>query len=321
MEITTEKVFWRGKLGVGCRTLAERLDARGYRNRAFIYFYVAGTLREGSGYLRGFRSVRKGNSDLHVVEQALAALEEDAGNGDGPSFTWLQLAETHEPYTPAPGFEPAGLSEEARYDAAVRSADAAVGALVEGFDRLGLWRDTVLIVMSDHGEEFGDHGGRHHNRTVYDEMLRVPLIVRDARVAPRRLPADVVASDLAAWLLWEHAGVPDPEVVGRVASAAGMLYGALGDVRIAELLSNTGIRVALIRGPRKAMRNLTSRYDELYDRAADPRERRNLVGSNPQDDLLVALDRYEQLRNCTRRAHVEPIWGGKAPRALEAAAP
>jgi arylsulfatase A-like enzyme len=316
MEITTEKIFWRGKLGVGCRTLAERLAARGYRTRASIYYYVAGTLKKGSGYLRGFESVSKGKSDLEVVRGTLADLEEEIGKRNGPSFTWLQLAQTHEPYTPAPEFPPAGPTEEARYDAAVRSVDAAIGALVQGFDRLGLWRDTVLIVLSDHGEEFGDHGGRHHNRTVYDEMLRVPLIVRDPRVTPRRLTADVVASDLAAWLLWEHRGAPDPEVVGRVASAAGMLYGTLGDVRIAELLSNTGIRVALIRGPRKAIRNLASRTDELYDRAADPGERHNLAGSAPQDDLLRALDRYERLRNCTRRAHVEPIWGGESAGAL-----
>jgi hypothetical protein len=134
-------------------------------------------------------------------------------------------------------------------------------------------------------------------------------MVHDPRLEPQRVSEDVVVSDLGAWLLWEHGGKPDPDVVSRVASSAGMLYGALGGVRIAELLSNTGIRVALVGGPRKAMRNLTSRYDELYDRDEDPGERRNLIGSGRGQDLILALDRYEALRRCTRRANVKPLWG------------
>lgn len=309
VEMTTEKVFWRGSLGKGCRTIAERLSTRGYGTHAHLYYYVMGTLSDRSGFLRGFERVTKGESDLDVVNNALMSLEAGARRSARPQFVWLQLAQAHEPYTPSPGHAPRDGSEEARYDASLSSVDAAVGELEAGLRRLGLWRNSVLVLLSDHGEEFGDHGGRYHNRTVYDEMLRVPLIVHDARVAPRRVPDDVVLGDLGAWLLWEHGGVPQADVVARVASSAGLLYRALGGVRVAELLSNTGIRVALIKGPRKAMRNLTSRYDELYDRARDPGERRNLAGEGVDDPLLAALDRYEALRNCTRRAHVTPIWG------------
>ncbi len=312
VEVTTEKVFWRGRLGEGCRTIAERLLARGYDTHAHLHYYVMGTLSDRSGFLRGFEKVTKGENDLDVVNNALMALEAGAKRSARPQFVWLQLAQAHEPYTPSPGHTPRDGSEAARYDAALSSVDAAIGELEAGLRRLGLWRKSTLVLLSDHGEEFGDHGGRHHNRTVYDEMLRVPLIVHDARVAPRRVPDDVVLGDLGAWLLWERGGVPQADVVKRAASSAGLLYGALGGVRVAELLSNAGIRVALIKGPRKAMRNLTSRYDELYDRARDPGERRNLAGEGADDPLLAALDRYEALRNCTRRAHVTPIWGDDA---------
>ena len=190
--------------------------------------------------------------------------------------------------------------------------DAAIGDLVLGLKKRGLWRRTVLVVMSDHGEEFGEHGGRHHNRTLYDETIRVPLLVHDPRVPPRHVEDDVSVSDLGAWLLWERRGAPDPEVVARVAGSAGRLYGALGDVRVSELLSNTGVQVSLVRGPRKAVRHLSGKYDELYDRSWDATERRNLVEAEPGDALIADLDRYEAIRRCTRRAQILPIRGGGA---------
>jgi arylsulfatase A-like enzyme len=176
--------------------------------------------------------------------------------------------------------------------------------------------------MADHGEEFGEHGGTHHNRTLYDEVLHVPLLVHDARLSPQRVKSQVVVSDLSAWLLWKHRGRPDPAVVDRVAESAGRLYGALGDVRVSELLSNTGVQVSLIRGSEKAMRNLSGGYDQLYDRAGDPGERRNLAEAERDAALLADLDTYETLRRCTRRAEIVPLRGKpKVPEASVAKAP
>lgn len=309
-EMTTQQVFWRAKLRPECTTIAERLAARGYRTRSHLHYYVAGTLAGDSGYLQGFESVQTGKTDAQVISAALEDLRGAHGTDRRPSFLWIQLGQAHHPYVPSPPFAPKKKTEEARYDAAVRSVDAAVGDLVRGLKQQGLWRKTVLVVMSDHGEEFGEHGGWHHNRALYDESIRVPLLVHDPRVRPRRVEDDVSVSDLGAWLLWERRGVPDPDVVARVASSAGRLYGALGDVRVSELLSNTGVQVSLVRGPRKAVRNLSGKYDELYDRTWDPGERRNLVESEPGDELIADLDRYEAIRRCTRRAQIMPIRGG-----------
>ena len=308
-EMTTQQVFWKARLREECTTIAERLAARGYRTRAHLHYYVAGTLAGDSGYLQGFEAADTGETDAQVVRFALDDLKQARRRDRRSSFLWIQLGQAHHPYVPSPAFPPAGKSEEARYDAAVRSVDAAVGDLVRGLKRQGLWRKTVLVVMADHGEEFGEHGGRHHNRALYDESIRVPLLVHDPRVRPRRVEDDVSVSDLGAWLLWEWRGAPDPEVVARVAASAGRLYGALGDVRVSELLSNTGVQVSLVRGPRKAVRHLSGRYDELYDRSWDAAERRNLVEAEPGDELIASLDRYEAIRRCTRRAQIMPIRG------------
>lgn len=320
-EITTQQVFWRAKLRPECRTMAQRLAGRGYRTQAYLQYYVAGTLSPESGYLRGFETSAQGKNDKQVVAAALDGLRA-AKKGKRPLFTWLQLGQAHHPYTVTPPFAPRGKSEAARYDAAVQSVDAAVGDLVAGLKKLGLWRRAVLVVMADHGEEFGEHGGTHHNRTLYDEVLHVPLLVHDARLSPQRVKSQVVVSDLSAWLLWKHRGRPDPAVVDRVAESAGRLYGALGDVRVSELLSNTGVQVSLIRGSEKAMRNLSGGYDQLYDRAGDPSERRNLAEAERDAALLADLDTYETLRRCTRRAEIVPLRGKpKVPEASVAKAP
>jgi arylsulfatase A-like enzyme len=277
-----------------------------------LHYYVAGTLAGDSGYLQGFESLETGKTDAQVISAALEDLRRPRKGDRRPWFLWIQLGQAHHPYVPSPPFAPKRRTEEARYDAAVQSVDAAVGDLVRGLKEQGLWRKSVLVVMSDHGEEFGEHGGRHHNRALYDESIRVPLLVHDPRVGPRHVDDDVSVSDLGAWLLWERRGAPDHEVVTRVASSAGRLYGALGDVRVSELLSNTGVQVSLVRGRRKAIRNLSGKYDELYDRSWDAAERRNLVEAEPGDELIADLDRYEAIRRCTRRARIMPIRGGSA---------
>jgi arylsulfatase A-like enzyme len=73
----------------------------------------------------------------------------------------------------------------AAYAAEVRYADTQIARLVDTLERLGIASRTILIVTSDHGEEFGEHGKWSHSHTVYDELLRVPLVLW----APGRVPA------------------------------------------------------------------------------------------------------------------------------------
>ena len=66
---------------------------------------------------------------------------------------------------------------------------------------LGLWDDTMIVITADHGEEFQEHGGWWHGTTLYEEQIRVPLIVRAPGLAPRRVSAPVQTIDIAPTLL------------------------------------------------------------------------------------------------------------------------
>jgi arylsulfatase A-like enzyme len=88
-----------------------------------------------------------------------------------------------------------------RYDACAAAADRELGALLRSLHENGLDESTVVVVLSDHGEELGDHGGFGHGRTLYDEVLRVPLVVRAPGLAPRHVSAPVTLADVAPTLL------------------------------------------------------------------------------------------------------------------------
>ena len=80
------------------------------------------------------------------------------------------------------GAHPCGSRRPTRtrevYDGEISYWDTQFGALVERLKQRGLYDDMTIVVTSDHGEEFMDHGGYWHGTTLYDEMIRVPLVVK-----------------------------------------------------------------------------------------------------------------------------------------------
>ncbi len=76
---------------------------------------------------------------------------------------------------------------EGLHNGEVAFTDRELGRLLEGLAQRGLDKNTIVVLTSDHGEEFNDHGGFEHGHTLYDELLRVPLIVR----WPGRIPSGV----------------------------------------------------------------------------------------------------------------------------------
>ena len=119
---------------------------------------------------------------------------------------WLDDECATDPLLPA-----VGARLRAAYERGLAEADRSFGRILDGLDGLGLPAGTVVIVVGDHGEAFGEHGTLNHGRRLHDEMVRVPLIVRaPGRLgAPRivRGPAGLV--DVAPTIL-ELAGVAVP---------------------------------------------------------------------------------------------------------------
>ncbi|HEX4953717.1 MAG TPA: sulfatase [Thermoanaerobaculia bacterium] len=190
-------------------------------------------------------------------------------------------------------FAPPMTDAEARraiagYYASVSYMDSQLGALMKTFDRLDVWRDTVVVFTSDHGFHLGEHG-LWGKLSFYEEVLRVPLVVVAPGVAGgQRVARPVELVDLYP-TIFELAGLPQPEgLEGR------SLAPLLADPQ-APWERPAGSVLALEGLGRRLARSVTdgrfrysewgsSREAELYDLAADPRQLRNLA----QDPAFAA---------------------------------
>ncbi|MFT7667405.1 MAG: arylsulfatase A-like enzyme [Planctomycetota bacterium] len=188
------------------------------------------------------------------------------------------------------------------YQGEVAFVDRAIGRLVDGLTELNRWDKTTLVLTSDHGEEFWDHGGFEHGHTLYDELVRVPLIVRTPQSSGNSTHSTermVRTIDIMP-TLFELSGVKSPasfegkSLTGSLqeggtphrvlpAFSQGTLYGA-------EKLSWRTERYSLIldqaqKGPDAV---------ELYDIQKDPLQLQNIASQEPQvaQELSAALGRF-----------------------------
>ncbi len=171
-------------------TLPALLDDRGYDTRAFVSHILLGA---DYGFARGFDEfddsvLEAGNphdvsTSEPLTDLVLQSLERRP-LGD-PYFLWVHYFDPHFKYLEHPGFEVIGGRRRGRYDGEVAHTDRHIGRVLRALDDLGALDETVVVFTSDHGEEFQEHGGRFHD-TLYDEVVRVPLVIRTPGMAPGR---------------------------------------------------------------------------------------------------------------------------------------
>lgn len=270
-------------------TLAELLRDRGYDTRAVVAAFV---LLSKFGVNQGF-AVYDDSLDTHemirnykseipaelVHEKFSSWLGANAGR---PFFYWVHFYDPHTPYRPpeefAKRFPPGSLG---LYDAEISYMDLWVGRVLESLRERGLLKHTLVVVAGDHGEAFGEHGEQGHGIFCYEEALRVPLIVQaPGRFKPRRVAARVGLVDVMPTIL-EALGVkPPPAVQGRslVPLLGGRAESEEPDYYFESLYGLEEMNWAPLTGLLRRDYKYVSLPDaELYDLAADPGEKRNLL--------------------------------------------
>jgi arylsulfatase A-like enzyme len=264
-------------------TIAARLAAAGLETIGAPSLHITDYFAPGTGLEQGFTRYtdlagrwRPPDSD-HVVDFALSQL--DAVDRKSRWFMWTHLFDPH-----------AAKGGPLDYWQMVTSADAALGKLLAGLEARGLKGRTVVIVTADHGEALGEHRQRFHGTSLYDEQIRVPLVV----FVPGRAPAvvDVPAStvDVSATILAlagaDATGIDGVDLLSNPPPRP--IFSEIHWYRSADR-SRTIDEQAAILGDEKLIYDRQHETLELFDLSRDPGEKTNLLAD--RQDRVADLAR------------------------------
>lgn len=313
--------------------LGELLKERGYKTGAFVTSYL---LSPTFGYESGFDSYIL-RADFPAEETVRLATSWLSRNSS-PAFLFLHLYDPHYPYAPrkafkgkfnvpddgldevmrkpffdfskqALAFTPAQLdSVIARYDEKILDVDAQLGKLFAFLHMTGRYDRAWIIVTADHGEEFKDHGLFGHSITLFDEMLRVPLIIK--------APESACAGTRFA------GAIPQKAIFTLIKSISEMKYGKAVEYRdgkvpafIEALAAGEGVlsesevfaphRFAIRKDGRKLIEPYkfdlppfsVNRGLEHYDLKADPKEQKNIFAEGADEELQDILVKANAARD------------------------
>lgn len=310
-------------------TLAERLKGEGYRT---LGISANGWISGEFGFHQGFDELLLLDTEgAEVVNRKLFPRLEKLAP---PYFLYVHYIDPHAPYDPRTAWDGGALPEALRaqgpvsvesldpftvrrrpaeymarvhdlYDGEIRGADRALEGLVGELERRGLMKNTILVVTSDHGEELEDHGQMSHGLSLYEEVVRVPLVIH----APHRIAAGL-RGGLASLVdvvptLTEILGLSGGEDLDGVSLAGRLLRGETAAETERPFLLHLdhmdGVGLALTRGSDKLVLGKLPYRKEVYDLATDPAERRNLLGRSAQGKLeALASQLADQYNGYTR---------------------
>ncbi len=289
-------------------TLPEILERAGYRT-----FGASGNpnIDAATGFERGFR--RFSGKDDGGVTGRVAEWKPELRSGGAPFFLYLHYMDAHD--IGQLKKRPGQTRDEARREA----YDAGLRAVVEkmrfALKTLGLLDgETLVVITADHGEEFLDHGGEGHWNKLYEELVRVPLILYwPSRLSPARVAQPVSSIDLLPTLR-EAAGLApgaDDQGVSLLATLRGEVKAerSFFPMRWWDATDPRSVRKAVIHGGAKYIVGLPQGDEELYDLMADPRERTNLIQSRPElaADLRRRLHAFEAGARVHPREFSDPV--------------
>lgn len=321
------------------RQIAEGFDDRNFYPRALRPMTAAQT------YLRRLHPDFLG-MDASTAELGEYGSEWVRTHKSKPFFLWLHFFDPHSPYERLDGFPPSytppeslasvdsrrlddmlrrgprvpGLSEWSRalYQAEVQHVDQKIGEFLENLKVQGIYDQALIVFTSDHGEEFGEHNDFHHGQTLYDELVRVPLMVKlpysesvvvidhpvsTAAIMPTILDLTSVPYDPA---LYSARSLRDTWR-GSDSPAFGAPW---PPVYMTGVTARKNAAEAVVWSDYKYIRWTAVNHEELYALEADPTEQHNLASHQPE---VVALGRVLLADHAQREARRAVVRGFRTP--------
>ena len=296
----------------GAMTLAERLEPLGYDRVGYTLTYVIQHIHDvGQGFrlwqtpwpINDWERAYQ-NSAEQTTDAALKYLSSVPADGSKPYFLFLHYMSNHDPYIKHPQWD-YGDDQVDKYDSALNYQDDQLGRLFDALDARGDKDKTAVILYSDHGELFGEHGYHRHGFTLYQPDIHVVLLVRIPGTHVATIETPMLLTDLTP-TIDELTGLP-PDKETQTWDLLPYLRGAPMPPRRLFLYSDqwrTGVHyvsrgVIDVDGRTKLVHNESTRSQELYDIVADPEELTNLAEARGKDveKLSDIVDGWEDFEN------------------------
>jgi arylsulfatase A-like enzyme len=245
-------------------------------------------------HVKGMRVVQGAKGGIkQAVDAAIEIL--GARSKDQPFCAFIYATDPHQPYKKHDEFY-FGPSPADLYDGEVAYVDFHLGRLFDHLERTGLIENTMIVIMSDHGESLGERGVWKHSSQLYNEQMRIPMIIHVPGLEPRRIGDYVSSIDLGATIL-DAVGIEQPKGSAGVSLLALMrgekfahppIYGEQTSHEVSpyvqpwQNVNPEGKKYMVItQDGFKLIFNREAYSFELYDLKSDPREERNLYHRMP----------------------------------------
>lgn len=257
------------------------VDVHALPNHAFLDMYMQGVTVLDSSLLDKVYQFERTSERVH--DKSLALLEHVK-----PGVPFVQFVHYYDPhayYVPNDQFKADG-SAFSLYNAEVQLTDYWLGQYLDKLKAHPVGGRTLVIVFSDHGDEFWEHGALHHGYQLYDESSRITMLVHDPRRASGRVvdaPASIV--DIGP-TIFDALGLEIPPSDGvSLLNVEAMRADRALPLRA---ISSTGV----VSEGHKLIRQDRWGYVELYDLKRDPQERRSIADDHPAlvHDLSCQID-------------------------------
>ncbi len=266
---------------------------------------ASGWLTNEFGIVRGFsneENLRKPGGLYPRANTMLPALTPKIiESSAGPVFAFAHLLDAHSPYT---SVRSDGTKFQ-NYLAELGFVDAQLRDLKTQLIRKRLWNRTVLVIYSDHGEAFGEHGLTFHGQALYDELLRVPLIIRTPSRAARVVDTPVSLVDLGPTILDLFGLETPPQSMGQ--TLVPLVRG--DEVTLTRpIVAEARLKRAMLIGSTKVIHDSRMRTVEVFDLDTDPGENENFYDPDlpASQAALGALLRYFEVHTYKRPGYRVP---------------
>ena len=281
------------------QTLGEHLEAAGYRG---IGVAANPNICEELGFSRGFESFTQENDSS--TERLIARFREVEAEGDRarPLYAYFHLNDPHAPYKSHAPYCPhanagAGCTPKCRYQSEIDFVGAQLEQL---FDEMGWWEDAIIVLVNDHGEEFGEHGQRGHKFSLHPEVCRAPLMISAPGLPSTRTPTPAHQVDILPTILG-LVGLPKPSTTDGMdlMGEANPREHANRPILCHRSEPNSGKDGkelwSLLVGDWRLTEELPLGTRELYDLSRDPLERQDLAATHP-DRVKAMSERLAQIK-------------------------